>query len=168
MAAARSKTVCSSFVLCKSKIQKEGKWPTPSRSMSSKLEEPFALHPLTSDEKATLESMVAREPTARVVVMPTHHFSDFGDFTGFRYDCDVEASGACLPISRRMFYGHTLVECLDGESDILKLMSCPDENRARMRQFLSSVDAECCPAMLDCIPDNTDALTGHEIGRAHV
>lgn len=123
----------------------------------------FGLHELTADERATGESMLARESTGRLLMMPTHHFGEYGDLTGFRYDCGGTATASCLPISRRMFYGHTLVECLDGEADILKLMSEPDKNRRAMRDFLSSVERDCRPALLDCIPDNSDAITGHGV-----
>ena len=124
------------------------------------LSEAFALHDLTSDERATAHSMLSREPTGRLLAMPTHHFGEYGDLTGFRYDCSGTATGSCLPISRRMFYGHTLVECLDGEQEILRLMSRNEENREVMKNFLEATQEACVPALMDCIPDNSDALTG--------
>ena len=120
----------------------------------------FALHPLTPDEEATCGSMVGRERGARLTLMPTHHVGEFGDLTGFRFDCGAQASGGCLPVSRRMFFGHTLAECEDGEGAILRMMSEPERNREVMRGFLSRVEAECQPGELDCIPDNSDTLTG--------
>jgi len=120
----------------------------------------FALHPLTPDEEATCGSMVARERGARMTLMPTHHVGEFGDLTGFRFDCGPTASGGCLPVSRRMFYGHTLAECLDGEGAILRMMSEAGKNREVMRGFLERVERECEPALLDCIPDNSDAVPG--------
>ena len=62
-----------------------------------------------------------------------------------------------------MFYGHTLVECLDGEEVILKMMSDPKKNREVMRNFMERVEKECSPALLDCAPDNSDALTGDSL-----
>jgi hypothetical protein len=118
----------------------------------------FALHPVTADEEATCGSMVARERGARLTLMPTHHVGEFGDLTGFRFDCGFQASGGCLPVSRRMFHGHTLVECEESEASILRLMSDPGRNRAAMRAFLESVEGACEPALLDCIPDNSDAV----------
>ena len=120
----------------------------------------FALHPLTADEEATCGSMVGRERGARLTLMPTHHVGEFGDLTGFRFDCGPTASGGCLPVSRRMFYGHTLVECEDGEGAILKMMSEAGRNRGVMLEYLERVERECEPALLDCIPDNSDAWTG--------
>ena len=120
----------------------------------------FALHPLSGDEEATCASMVARERGARLTLMPTHHVGEFGDLTGFRFDCGGHASGGCLPVSRRMFYGHTLAECLDGEGAILKMMSEAGRNREVMRGFLEGVERDCEPALLDCIPDNSDAAAG--------
>jgi hypothetical protein len=129
----------------------------------SALVESFSLHDLTRDERATGQSMLSRESTGRLLAMPTHHFGEYGDLTGFRYDCGPTATGSCLPISRRMFYGHTMVECLDGEEEILRIMSDPGRNREVMREFLEKVEADCVPAQLDCMPDNSDALTGHGI-----
>ena len=120
----------------------------------------FALHRLTPDEEATCLSMVEREPTARLLVMPTHHVDEFGDIGGFRFDCGAAAPGSSLPISRRMFFGHTLAECQDGEDGILRLMLDPAANRAAMGRFLEGVERDCRGALLDCIPDNSDALTG--------
>jgi hypothetical protein len=121
----------------------------------------FALHGLTADEEATCVSMVAREQSARLTLMPTHHVGEYGDLTGFRFDCGANASGGCLPISRRMFYGHTMAECLDGEDAILRIMSEPARNKEVMLGFLNRVENECSPALLDCAPDNSDALTGY-------
>jgi hypothetical protein len=120
----------------------------------------FELHRLSGDEEATCASMVEREPSSRLLVMPTHHVDDFGDLTGFRFDCAGSAPGSCLPISRRMFFGHTLAECLDDEGAILRLMSDAGGNRARMAGFLGGVERGCRGALLDCIPDNSDALSG--------
>jgi len=131
--------------------------------MSARLSEGLYLHALTEDERATAESMLAREPTGRLLAMPTHHFGEYGDLTGFRYDCAGQASGPSLPVSRRMFYGHTLAECLDGEQDILRVMSQQGRNREAVREFLERVEADCDPALLDCVPDNSDAITGYGV-----
>jgi hypothetical protein len=120
----------------------------------------YALHGLTADEEATGRSLSSRDCTGRLTFMPTHHFGEFGDLTGFKFECGGTASGACLPVSRRMFFGHTMAECLDGEREILRLMSQPAENRRAMREFLGQTERACAPALLDCIPDNSDAITG--------
>jgi hypothetical protein len=119
----------------------------------------YALHELTPDEEATARSLSSRDATGRLSFMPTHHFGEYGDLTGFKFECGATASGACLPVSRRMFYGHTMAECLDGEGEILRTMSRPEENREAMRAFLEATERDCAPALLDCIPDNSDAVT---------
>ena len=130
------------------------------RAENAAMAKAFALHAITPDELATCESMLARERSAKLTLMPTHHVGEFGDLTGFRFDCAPHAPGACVPVSRRMFFGHTLAECQDGEAAILRLMSDPAKNRETMRAFMEKVERECRPALLDCIPDNSDALTG--------
>ena len=125
--------------------------------------ENFALHDLTPDERATAQTLSARNGTGRVLFMPTHHFGKYGDLTGFRFECGSTASGSSLPVSRRMFFGHTLVECQDSEGDILEIMSQPEENRKVMREFLEATDTDCNAALLDCTPDNSDAVTGRGV-----
>jgi hypothetical protein len=43
------------------------------------------MHDLTSDERVTCESMLANEPSSKVLVMPTHHINELGDMMGFRF-----------------------------------------------------------------------------------
>lgn len=130
---------------------------------ASKLLDCFSLHGLSDDELATAGSMAERDRSARVLMMPTHHFGEYGDLTGFRFDCSGAASGSCLPVSRRMFFGHTMVECGDAEQDILRVMSQQEKNRQVVQDFLDRVEANCVPALLDCVPDNSDAITGHGV-----
>ena len=49
-----------------------------------RLQEQFAMHALTPDERVTCESMLSLEPSSRVLVMPTHHINALGDMMGFR------------------------------------------------------------------------------------
>ena len=53
------------------------------------------------------------------------------------------------------------MECTDGEAAILRLMMHPRGNRQRMEAFLRRLHSKCRPALLDCSPDNSDALTSH-------
>ena len=129
--------------------------------MNGRLLEQFALHPLTSDERVTCESMLSQEPSSKVLIMPTHHINELGDMMGFRFSCNRYATGNSLPVVRTMFHGHTLVECLADEGTIMRLMSEPQENRERMQEFLRKVEAECVPASLDCVPENASAVTQH-------
>ena len=131
------------------------------RAGMQRLLEPFAMHALTHDERVTCESMLAQEPSSRVLVMPTHHINDLGDMMGFRFSCNRYATGNCLPVVRTMFHGHTLVECQADEALILRLMSEPQENRERMLGFLRKVEAESVPASLECVPENASTVTQH-------
>ena len=127
--------------------------------MADRLTTTFALHPVTSDEHATLSAMLSRDPSARVLLMPTHHVSQQGDIMGFRHDCAAHMTGDCLPVSRSMFFGHTACECLDDDASILRLMSDQDANKQKMADFIADLKANHCPAELSCIPDNATALT---------
>lgn len=81
--------------------------------------------------------------------------------SGFRFDCHPEAPGSCLPVTRSMFFGTTLVECRVKEDAILKLMSEGPLNRERMLAFLRRVESECVPATLECLPENATIVTSN-------
>jgi hypothetical protein len=127
--------------------------------MEERLQTAFALHPVTSDETATLTAMLEAEPTGRVLLMPTHHISHQGDMMGFRYDCAADKRGDVLPISRTMFYGHTASECADDDAAIMRLISDPEANRRKMAEFIEETRAMHCPPSLACIPDNATTIS---------
>lgn len=119
------------------------------------------MHPLTSDERVTSQSMLTQEQSSRVLMMPTHHINEMGDLMGFKFTCNAYAKGNRLPIVRTMFHGHTLVESQADEALIMRLMSEPAENKAKMLQFLAKVEKECVPASLECVPENASSITTH-------
>jgi hypothetical protein len=55
------------------------------QTVEPRLMEQYAMHPLTSDERVTCQSMLVQEPSSKVLVMPTHHINELGDMMGFRY-----------------------------------------------------------------------------------
>jgi hypothetical protein len=127
----------------------------------ARLLEEFAMHPLTSDERVTCESMLVQEPSSKVLVMPTHHINELGDMMGFKFTCNAFAVGNTLPVVRTMFHGHTLVESQADEALIMRLMSEPEQNKERMLAFLKAVEEEAVPATLDCVPENASTVTHH-------
>lgn len=126
----------------------------------SRLLEQFALHPLTQDERTTTQSML-HDPSSRVLIMPTHHINDLGDMMGFKYTCNAYAAGNHLPVVRTMFHGHTLVASTADEGLIMRLMASPEQNRAKMLEFLQETERACVPASLDCVPENASSVTRH-------
>ena len=130
-----------------------------------RLKADFALHPITSDEQATLAAMLGSAESSQVLLMPTHHISHQGDMMGFRYDCSANTLGDALPISRTMFSGHTASECLDDDAAIMRLIADPEANRKKMAAFLEEVKADYNPPDLTCIPDN--AATVSQAGVMH-
>ena len=126
---------------------------------TNRLLERYAMHPLTSDERVTAQSMLTQEPSSRVLMMPTHHINELGDMMGFKFTCNAYTSGNNLPVVRTMFHGHTLVECNADEALIMRLMSEPELNRQRMLEFLKKVESECVPASLECVPENASSVT---------
>jgi len=119
----------------------------------------FALHDLTKDESTTCEAMLSSDERSSLLVMPTHHISEYQDMMGFRFDCEPFLLGSQLPLVRTMFHGHTVVECQAREEVILQLMSDPPAARGKMLEFLARVESDCVPATLDCIPENASSVT---------
>lgn len=70
--------------------------PHANNEPMARLHEQYCMHPLTQDERVTCESMLALEPSSKVLVMPTHHINELGDMMGFR-----QALSFCLGISAR-------------------------------------------------------------------
>ena len=126
----------------------------------------FALHPITTDETATCRAMLEQDKTAAILLMPTHHISQQGDMMGFRYECSSSSTGESLPVVRNMFFGHTAVECLSSEADILALMSDKERNKARMAEFLENLRQNYKAADLSCIPDNAASITSSGVVQA--
>ena len=122
------------------------------------IDERFCLFPLTPEERTTCESIV-KVPGSSLLVMPTHHISEIGDFMGFRYTCDAFNAGNTLPIVRNMFHGTTMVQCNVPESKILELMSNPKATQDAMRDFLKDLDENCIPATLDCMPEVMESVS---------
>lgn len=139
----------------------------------------FALHPLTKDEEQTCKSLVADtenvqqniqqniQQNVQLDVMPTHHISSFGDFSGFHFHCPKTLSARAAPISRKMFFGHTLVECQDTSERICQLILNKEENQERMRAFLERISNECKkPAVLKYAPEHSGYMAvyqNHEV-----
>ena len=132
----------------------------------NRLRSDFALHPITTDENTTCKAMLDQEETASILLMPTHHISLQGDMMGFRYECSSYKSGDSLPVVRNMFSGHTAVECLDDESAIMQIISNPEENRRKMKEFWENLGANYRPPDLSCIPDNATVVTSTGIVQA--
>lgn len=118
----------------------------------------FSLFPLTSDEQVTCQSMLSAD-SSRLLVMPTHHIDEMGNFMGFRYTCDPYIVANTLPIVRNMFHGTTMVQCDVSEDQLLNLMLSSKQNKETMLEFLKETEENCVPARLDCIPENLETMT---------
>ena len=117
----------------------------------------FAVNGVTGDQLATCERLLERSGSGRLMLLPTHHVNQEGDLSGFCYRCAGSAPGSALPIPRKMFFGHTAVECLDDEATIADLLRDPARNRRIMKEFLGAPRGGA--ALLDCMPDNSDVMT---------
>ena len=122
--------------------------------MTQRLHKKFCLHPLLDNEEQTCQSILEKAKDSNIVIMPNHHVTDYGDLAGFYFRCDKKTKMIHVPVSRRMFFGHTVVECNAAEDKIWELIINKEKNRERMKEFLQTVKDECIPARLNCIPEN--------------
>jgi hypothetical protein len=67
--------------------------------------------------------MLEQDPTATILLMPTHQISATGHMTGFRYQCGASQPGNSLPVVRNMFFGHTAVECQVDDATIMSILA---------------------------------------------
>jgi hypothetical protein len=92
-------------------IQKEAK------SIKDRLHTTHALHPLSTDEVITYNSMLTLDDN-EVFVMPNHRIDEAGILRGFRLVVERNSDCVQLPVTRQMFHGSTCVECDPGDRDI--------------------------------------------------
>ena len=76
----------------------------------------YSMHPLTTDEQVTCQSMLVQEPSSRVLVMPTHHINELGDMMGFRWRHAIPLSFPPSRMPASIELSIKLVVCLSGSS----------------------------------------------------
>jgi hypothetical protein len=117
--------------------------PKEKESVLNRLHVRQALHPLTSDEVITYNSLLARDDRSEVFVMPTHHIDAPGNLRGFRLVVDKQSDCMLLPITREMFMGSTCVECDPGDRDIhpdvIRLLSNSTAVKKSILNMLSDI-----------------------------
>lgn len=69
------------------------------------------MHPLNPDECDVYTSLVEAAENSTICASLNHHINDTGEIEGFRFTCSAGDMANCLPISRRMFFLHSMVEC---------------------------------------------------------
>lgn len=78
-----------------------------------------------------------------------HHIDEDGDASGFRYVCNRNDSASSLPIHRKMFFRHSMVECkgknVNGESNskVLELLMNQSETLEKLTEFVQKLHREC-------------------------
>jgi hypothetical protein len=85
------------------------------------------MHTLSPDECDVYSSLVDKCASGLVTVMHNHCMSEQGMIEGFRFTVDPKERSSCIPVCRKMFFRHSMVECLlpknnEDESVILKLL----------------------------------------------
>jgi hypothetical protein len=73
------------------------------------------MHALSPDEVDVYASLVASCQSAQVTVMHNHCMSEQGMAEGFRFSLGRGENNQFLPMNRRMFFRHSMVECLPSD-----------------------------------------------------
>lgn len=140
----------------------------------------FELYPLTRDEQETCQALLEPCKHTSLLIMPTHRINDLGEFQGFRFNAGTHVGADVLPISRKMFFGTTMTECLpppglnrqNGEQGInhkaIELLSDLESCRERMKNVLRKIqqDSMHSKASFQCMPVNAYGV--HEEGDAYL
>jgi len=104
------------------------------------------MHALSPDECDVYSSLVDKCPSGTVAVTHNHCMSEQGMIEGFRFTVDSRERSSCLPMCRKMFFRHSMVECLlpknnEDESVILKLLM-------KKHEVLSVHLLDCCSFLM--------------------
>jgi hypothetical protein len=77
-----------------------------------------------------------------------HHIDEDGEASGFRFICNRNDSASSLPIHRKMFFRHSMIECkhknINGESnsEVLKLLMNQSETLEKLTQFVQDLHCQ--------------------------
>ena len=78
------------------------------------------MHPLSPDECDVYSGLVQRSKSGRVTVMHNHCMSEQGMIEGYRFCIHAREISSILPISRKMFFRHSMVECIPSSGSSAK------------------------------------------------
>jgi hypothetical protein len=120
------------------------------------------LHDLLSDEVETVHALTGTK-NRQLRVVPTHGFTDLGEFNGFRLAVPPDHAAGSLPINREMFFGVSVAEVQTSRSEkgfgglhsaAVQLFTDFERSRSTMRSFLEHVRAQSkeAEATLSCAP----------------
>lgn len=129
----------------------------------------FAHHPLSRDEEETIDGILETDANCDVTVTPGHHIDAQGLLRGFRVAYPRHTSEVVLPVSREMFFGHTIVEAgssVGPNADFMRLASDPARCRQLMTELLTEIDTASIghEAGLHCIPQNVQVWDASKVG----
>ncbi|EKX45308.1 hypothetical protein GUITHDRAFT_108947 [Guillardia theta CCMP2712] len=124
----------------------------------------YELYPLSKDEVDTCRALLTPSKHTSIMVMPTHHINELGEFQGFRFNAGSQVTADVLPISRKMFFGLTMTECISPESDgskgvnpkAIELLSNIELCKEKIQKVLTTIQQESLhnKASFQCMPVN--------------
>lgn len=94
----------------------------------------FCLYPVSSDEDATIEAILSVDRNSDMVVAPNHHFDHDGNFCGFRVAYPSKTCEKGIPVNRKMFFGHTVVDATMGDCFIDPVETRKKEEQLKKKQ----------------------------------
>ncbi|EKX36720.1 hypothetical protein GUITHDRAFT_117151 [Guillardia theta CCMP2712] len=136
----------------------------------------FELYPLSRDELDTCRALLKPSRHTSIMVMPTHRINEVGEFQGFRFNAGSQINADILPISRKMFFGITMTECLSSQredtrgvnSKAIDLLNNLDACKQKMQNILQNIQKASLheKASFQCMPVNAYGM--HEEGDAYL
>lgn len=126
------------------------------------------IHPLNPDECDVYTTLVDEAQEARIAAMSNHHVTADGEIEGFRFTCSGTSMARSLPISRKMFFAYSMVECTqctDGHKgglgqSILGLLMKQNSVKKSLQRLVGSIHAESVgsEASFECMPEDVDVV----------
>jgi len=136
----------------------------------------YELYPLSKDELDTCRALLTPSKHTSIMVMPTHHINEIGEFQGFRFNAGSQVTADVLPISRKMFFGVTMTECISPDygntkgvnPKAIELLSNIELCKEKIQKVLGTIQQESLhnKASFQCMPVNAYAI--HEEGDAYL
>lgn len=130
------------------------------------------MHAIAPDECDVYSNLVERSNSGAVTVMHNHCMSEQGMIEGFRFTISANEISSILPISRKMFFRHSVAECIPSlhasanaspqvDPAILSLLFKQNDVRDRLVKIMKRIHTESVgrEADFDCMPENVDSIS---------
>lgn len=141
--------------------------PTEEDGTLKRINRTYELYPINKDELETCKALLQANHHTSIMIMPTHRINELGEFEGFRFNAGSHINAGVMPLSRKMFFGTTMTECIirgGGDNRGINeqanvLLNDLEGCRAKMQAILQRIHEGSMhdKACFQCMPENVYA-----------